>query len=804
MRRSNLPTIRSLTLILFVALLFLVPRGATATPTSCVSSVSVAPNSVMLNEILPLASSDWNGDGTVGAYDSFVELFNGGSSSVDLFTWSLTIGSSSFVFGHTVIAASGRTVVFGNNLSPAVLPSGGGTISLKDPTLTLIDDCTYPAATSNVSFARVPDGASMWTTATPTPGTPNSGPTATQTATATPSRTPTPTSTPTATSTTTPNPSAIPTATPLGASAGAALNEVLTNTNADWNGDGAVTAADQAVELVGTGAAPVSLFGWSLQATGGQTYVFGRGVVLQPGQFLALFGSQTLLVLSPGGGFIELRDASNALVDRLAYGPSSPGTSWSRLPDATGTWQLAPPSPGGTNTVALRPNTPTPAPTSTPTPTDTSFAVTPVGGFGAHVELDQILSNPFGVDWDGNGLINAGDQFIQIDNPTSAPVALFGYQLTAGSGTFVFGRGVTIPVGGKLAVFGSQSLLVINPRGDVVSLLAPDGSLLDQVRLGALPPDASLLRRTDGSGVWYVGAPIPPPAALGTATPTATSKPDQSSGSSPAAAPTPTPTAQPGLTHGRHHHATHHARLLRHLRHGTLVTVEGQLTYPAGMRLGDQAMILQQDDEGILLRTTFDLPALPLNEWVTVTGYVSQTDEGVALQVLDPSLIELGEQGPSVQPLLPNAETSFPVGAQSQALVPIDATGPEALPEGVLVRLSGAIERRTDEVWEISRGTDRFLLEGPALASLSALLHQDVVADGVNIYRPEGSERRTFRYAPFSSLLRKGGAHVVLVRTVDDVQLIAPTPTPEPTATRAERKRDRPDTFPKTGGGGGA
>src|SRR5579859_704661 len=141
--------------------------------TSCVSSVAAGTQSVLLNELLPLAASDWNGDGVVSSSDTFVELFNTTSVAQSLFGWSLTAGGTFSFSKSATIPAGGLLVVYGSTLGSAQLSPTGGYVALSDSSGTVVDDCTYPAASPNISFARLPDGSANWGTAAPTPGLPN-------------------------------------------------------------------------------------------------------------------------------------------------------------------------------------------------------------------------------------------------------------------------------------------------------------------------------------------------------------------------------------------------------------------------------------------------------------------------------------------------------------------------------------------------------------------------------------------------------------------------------------------------------
>ena len=67
-------------------------------------------------------------------------------------------------------------------------------------------------------------------------------------------------------------------------------------------------------------------------------------------------------------------------------------------------------TPGMVNWASTVTETPTPFPTATLKPTPT-FAPTPVPA----VDLNEILPRP-GSDWNGDGAVNNGDEFIEVEN----------------------------------------------------------------------------------------------------------------------------------------------------------------------------------------------------------------------------------------------------------------------------------------------------------------------------------------------------------------------------------------------------
>ncbi|MEM3051136.1 MAG: lamin tail domain-containing protein [Candidatus Bathyarchaeia archaeon] len=154
----------------------------------------------LLSPILVLASGQSEGglvinefmadnDGAVpGPYMTFpdwIEIYNGGSTSIDLSGMILTedLTSPPWRFPNGTILAPGEfLIVWGNrgsgpdmlhtNFSPN---ANGGTLTLlaADGT-TVIDQVTFKKQIRDVSYGRIPDGASTWChLVNPTPGKPN-------------------------------------------------------------------------------------------------------------------------------------------------------------------------------------------------------------------------------------------------------------------------------------------------------------------------------------------------------------------------------------------------------------------------------------------------------------------------------------------------------------------------------------------------------------------------------------------------------------------------------------------------------
>ncbi len=180
-----------------------ITRGALALA-AVVTLSTPALAQIVLNEVLPAPSADWNSNGIPSSTeDEWVELYNAGASPVDVDGWFLAdatdtprIGlSGSIVPGEHLFLTGEMSVDWESEFGhPAVglsLNNSGDTVSLfsvaAGETL-LVEAYTYEASAvdSDVSLGRLPDGAVDWMPfdalapggvgPQPTPGGANGGP----------------------------------------------------------------------------------------------------------------------------------------------------------------------------------------------------------------------------------------------------------------------------------------------------------------------------------------------------------------------------------------------------------------------------------------------------------------------------------------------------------------------------------------------------------------------------------------------------------------------------------------------------
>jgi len=184
------------------------------------------------------------------------------------------------------------------------------------------------------------------------------------------------------------------------------------------------------------------------------------------------------------------------------------------------------------------------------------------------VRLSEFLPQPAGVDWDGDGAVTPGDQWIELYNAGDAACDLGGWWLAKGQGApgYAIPSGTVIAPGGYIVFFRSVTGVDLGYASGEVWLTGPGGAA-DGYRYYTAWPDASYNRNL-ATGAWDSNSAIPPspgqannslptaeppsPTPLPSATPSATETPAPSgtptATPSPAATATPTATATPSAT----------------------------------------------------------------------------------------------------------------------------------------------------------------------------------------------------------------------------------------------------------------
>lgn len=301
------------------------------------------------------------------------------------------------------------------------------------------------------------------------------------------------TPTPTSLSTHTPAASLTPTSTP---SAPVAPGSVIISEVA-WSGTLA-SGNDEWIELHNQTDQPITIRGWTL-SDGGDIHVALSGA-LGPGGFFLLERTDDTTIndvaadqiytgnLNNLGERLWLRDGSGDLIDSVNHdgggwpaGVSATRSSMERLRGAARdrSWRTFTGYHGLGHDAAGNPIHGTPRSTNSvlmPIPTPTAIP--------ARVVINEVLIRPHH-DWNENHRSNLNDEFIELYNLGPKAVRLGGWILDdlpdAGSSPYTLPAMVIRP-GEHLALFRVRTNISLNDDGDTVRLLAPDDTVVDEIR----------------------------------------------------------------------------------------------------------------------------------------------------------------------------------------------------------------------------------------------------------------------------------------------------------------------------------
>ncbi|HUG34402.1 MAG TPA: lamin tail domain-containing protein, partial [Anaerolineales bacterium] len=300
------------------------------------------------------------------------------------------------------------------------------------------------------------------------------------------------------------------------------------------------------IELYNPGSSPVNLAGWVLRSTDNTPNIALTGTLPAGGYFLLERGSTltddttvsdiaadqiyTSNALTNTGENLQLFDPSNRLIDTAnsnggtwPAGSSATFGSMERrigMVDSDTAWitntgvvrnglnangNPINGTPKNANWANLVTPTASAAPTHTRTPTRVpTHTVAPTLPPQPLVAINEFVPRP-GHDWNNDGAVNTGDEFIEIINHGTISVNLSGYSLddevNLGSSPYTL-PSVTLDPGERIAFYGSQSNLLLSDGGDGVRLLRPNGELIDAFNYTVVNyPDQSFCRLPDNGGL---------------------------------------------------------------------------------------------------------------------------------------------------------------------------------------------------------------------------------------------------------------------------------------------------------------
>jgi len=184
-------------------------------------------------------------------------------------------------------------------------------------------------------------------------------------------------------------------------------------------------------------------------------------------------------------------DSNNNIADFFLRNPSDPQNSTSPLTRCGNV------TPTPTITVTgFRTNTPRPTATSTPLPPPPPPLIA----------INEFVPRP-GHDWNNDGVINIGDEYIELLNHGVIPVNLSGYTLddesTIDSSSPYSLPSVTLQPGERIVFYGKETGLLLSDGGGDVRLLKPGGGEVgDAYNYKVVRhPDQAFCRLPDNGGL---------------------------------------------------------------------------------------------------------------------------------------------------------------------------------------------------------------------------------------------------------------------------------------------------------------
>ena len=171
----------------------------------------------------------------------------------------------------------------------------------------------------------------------------------------------------------------------------------------------------------------------------------------------------------------------------------------------TPTGTITPPTITRTPTRTRTPTqtkTPTKVKTVTRTPTRTPIYLPP-----SSVVINEFLVRPHS-DWNGDGQVDSGDEFIEIKNLSPVSVSLSGWRLddVEGDSSPFYLPSASIESGARMVFFESQTHILLSSGGETVRLFNSYGLIMDAFTYGVvLNRDITWCRLPDGSNKWKFG-----------------------------------------------------------------------------------------------------------------------------------------------------------------------------------------------------------------------------------------------------------------------------------------------------------
>lgn len=420
---------------------------------------------IVINELM--ANNDTAYQDECGGYQDWIEIYNNGTEMVNLFNYSIFDSNAFWVFPPVEITGHGYLIIWANDQecsreplsAPFKLSSSGETVELRDTQGNIIDHINYPAAPSDHSFGRFPNGTGSFELMS--------------------------TSTPLETNVSETLP-------PNDLAQYIKVNEVVTSNNngiEDEDGD-----RPDWIELYNAHPyLPVNLLGLKISDSSNQ-WTF-PDISIGSHDYLLLWASgkdragnelHTNFSISSTGEPISILNTDGITVEDMLNVPSiAPNNSYGRLPD------------GGINTQEFI--IPTPRMANHETDVENNF-------YHSLIAINEIVTD------NASGLMDfEGERqdWIELFNKSGLTIDLQGLRIKDNDRVWSFPHR-NIEPGGYLVIFASSKNITdqeelhtnfsLSVNGEHLTLQHIDGTEIENVIVEPLPTDLSYGRDPDGSG----------------------------------------------------------------------------------------------------------------------------------------------------------------------------------------------------------------------------------------------------------------------------------------------------------------
>ncbi len=442
-------------------------------PASCnaenISAVVVV-SDVVINEFM--ASNATTVTDPDGEYEDWIELYNNGSSAIDLSGYFLAddagdlalfefpTGTSIAAGDYLIVWADKDTLQSGYHAN-FKLSSSGETIYFVDPTGIVLDEVSYAAQLEDFSYGRYPNGTGSFQSMTPSYNDVN-------------------------------------TSLLIATADNVVINEFMASnstTAADQNGE-----YDDWIEFFNNDSSSVDLGGYFLSddSTDVTQWQFPAGTVIGANDYLIVWadndenqtGLHTNFKLSASGEAVILSDTSGTIIDQISFATQVTDSTFGRYPNGTGDFEMMFPTYNAENIQSIQ-------------------IVT-----GDLVINEFMASNDTTVaDPDGEY-----EDWIELFNNGSSAIDMSGYYLSDDASDlslFEFPEGTSIAAGLYLIVWADKDTLQtgfhanfkLSASGESIYLADASGTIIDQISYTTQNTDLTYARYPNGTGDFQLMSP---------------------------------------------------------------------------------------------------------------------------------------------------------------------------------------------------------------------------------------------------------------------------------------------------------